>query len=536
MVQCAFRYWNTIKYLKFQQIFHRIIFKLFLPSISDNRTYKKRSIKKTIFFLNKKSKPNKGSFHFINIEKKYDKKIEWENGELSKLWNYNLHYFDFINSNINQDNLNFILTTIHDWILINKVKKKLPWDSYPTSLRIVNWIKWLLVNSINDTKIEESLLIQARWLNKRIEYFLQGNHLIANAKALIFSGIYFDTNESKLWLQKGIKILDQEINKQILNDGGHFELSPMYQLIIIEDFLDISNILSTYDLGTEQISRKINLVTLRMFDWINVMVHPDKNISFFNDSSLNIAHTSEDLKKYSLKIGFNNLSNSDPDKKIKFLKDSGYIRLKYDDIFIIIDVAKVGADIQPGHAHADTLSFEMSLNNYRFLVNSGTSTYDISKKRHFQRSTIAHNTVEINNENSSDVWKAFRVGNRAYVNNIKIVEKYKYPFVSASHNGYKNIIHKREWAAENNVIKINDYIYGNYKSAITRFYLHPEVAIHQKNLLKISNDILVKFSSDNAYKIINTYWYPEFGLKLNNKCIEVRLLNNFNQMKFEVIK
>ena len=104
----------------------------------------------------------------------------------------------------------------------------MPWDLYPTSLRIVNWIKWLLANNNNNnnnSKIEESLLLQTRWLNKRIEYFLQGNHLIANAKALIFSGIYFDTKESKLWLKKGIKILECEINKQILDDGGHFELS-----------------------------------------------------------------------------------------------------------------------------------------------------------------------------------------------------------------------------------------------------------------------------------------------------------------------
>mgnify|MGYP001238006032 FL=1 len=534
MIKIILRYWNTIKYLKLFQIYHRIIFKVFFPIINNNKDYKKRTIRKTIFFLNKKNKSNRKSFNFINIEKKCNKKIEWENIELPKLWNYNLHYFDFINSNTNQDNSDFVLFAIYDWILINKVKKKLPWDSYPTSLRIVNWIKWVLVNNINNSKIEESLLLQTRWLNKRIEYFLQGNHLIANAKTLIFSGIYFDTKESKLWLEKGIKILEREINKQILNDGGHFELSPMYQLIIIEDFLDIVNILSAYNLGTLRTVEKINSTISKMFEWINVMIHPDKDISFFNDSSFNIAHTYEDLIKYASKIGFNKIKKID--EKIKFLKNSGYIKLKYDNISIIIDVAKVGPDIQPGHAHADTLSFEMSLNNHRLIVNSGTSTYDICRERHFQRSTIAHNTVEINNENSSDVWKSFRVGNRAYVNDIKIIEKNKYPYISASHNGYKNLIHKREWVAEEHAININDYIYGNYRSAMIRFYLHPDVIIHNENTLRISNDTLIKFSTDNAYKIVDAYWYPEFGLKLNNKCIEINLSNNFNQMKFKVIK
>ena len=143
---------------------------------------------------------------------------------------------------------------------------------------------------------------------------------------------------------------------------------PMYQLIIIEDFLDVVNILSAYNRGTLKIVKKINSVISKMFDWINVMIHPDKDISF-NDSSFNIAHTYEDLIKYASKIGFNKIK--EVDEKIKFLKDSGYIKIKYDNISIIIDVAKVGPNIQPGHAHADTLSFEMSLNNRRFIVNSG---------------------------------------------------------------------------------------------------------------------------------------------------------------------
>ena len=54
MIKIIFRYWNTIKYLKLFQIFHRIIFKVFFPIINNNKVYKKRTINKTIFFLNKK--------------------------------------------------------------------------------------------------------------------------------------------------------------------------------------------------------------------------------------------------------------------------------------------------------------------------------------------------------------------------------------------------------------------------------------------------------------------------------------------------
>jgi uncharacterized heparinase superfamily protein len=59
----------------------------------------------------------------------------------------------------------------------------------------------------------------------------------------------------------------------------------------------------------------------------------------------------------------------------------------------LLDVAPIGPDYQPGHAHADTLSFELSLFGQRLLVNSGTSEYEISPVRQYERSTKAHNTV-----------------------------------------------------------------------------------------------------------------------------------------------
>ena len=75
---------------------------------------------------------------------------------------------------------------------------------------------------------------------------MKGNHLLANAKALIFSGLYFKGEEARKWLQLGVKIIDEELDEQILQDGGHFERSTMYHTVILEDFLDLINILSLY--------------------------------------------------------------------------------------------------------------------------------------------------------------------------------------------------------------------------------------------------------------------------------------------------
>ncbi len=59
----------------------------------------------------------------------------------------------------------------------------------------------------------------------------------------------------------------------------------------------------------------------------------------------------------------------------------------------LCDCAPVGPDYLPAHAHADTLSFELSLCGRRLLVNSGTSQYGTDGERQRQRGTAAHNSV-----------------------------------------------------------------------------------------------------------------------------------------------
>jgi uncharacterized heparinase superfamily protein len=97
------------------------------------------------------------------------------------------------------------------------------------------------------------------------------------------------------------------------------------------------------------------------------------------------------------------------------LPDSGYSRVEMGDAVALIDRAAVGADYLPGHAHAATLSFELSLFGQRVIVISGTSVYGSGEQRQLERGTAAHSTVVVDGENSSEVWGGFRVARRARV-------------------------------------------------------------------------------------------------------------------------
>ena len=327
--------------------------------------------------------------------------------------------FDFINAVNLQNNKTKVVELIHSWIVDTHHKKGVGWDPYPSSLRIVNWIKWILENNINDKKIISSLFEQVHNLDNSVEFHILGNHIFANAKALIFAGIFFDGTNGDIWYRKGCKILQKELREQFLKDSGHFELSPMYHSIMIEDILDLLNLSIASD--DEKLITLLKPRINGMLNWLETMMHPDGNIAFFNDSVFGISSTFTELCKYADRLGHHHLR-----KGIfsKILPESGYTRLQNKDALLLFDHGHVGPTYQPGHAHADTLSFELSLFGKRVISNLGISTYERNSLRCKQRSTNNHSTVVIDDLNSSDVWASFRVGKRA------TTKKYKTPNIT----------------------------------------------------------------------------------------------------------
>ena len=166
------------------------------------------------------------------------------------------------------------------------------------------------------------------------------------------------------------------------------------------------------------------------------MVHPDGKISFFNDAAFGIAATLSELEEYAKHI---NINVSQEKEALTYLADSGYISVESGPAIGLLDVARIGPEYLPGHAHADTLSFELSVFGQRLFVNSGTSQYGNDSLRQQQRSTTLHNTVTIEGQNSSEVWSGFRVAKRAYPDIPYIKKSQNKVSVSCSHNGFKRL-------------------------------------------------------------------------------------------------
>ena len=370
-----------------------------------------------------------------------------------RLQQYMLHYHERPNDDL-----------VRAWIVANPPGRGVGWEPYPLSRRVTNWIKWVLSGGNATPEIRRSLASQAEWLARRLEYHLLGNHLFANAKALVFAGCFF---QAEAWLRKGLDLLQREIPEQILSDGGHFERSPMYHSLILEDVLDLVNLSRVYP----GLLPDWSPVAARMSGWLKQLLHPDGQISFFNDSTFGVAPEPHLLFEFAARL----VIQADSVQ----LSESGYIRIENDTTVVLFDAGPIGPDYQPGHAHADTLSFELSHRGQRLLVNSGISTYEAGPERQLQRGTSAHNTVRVGGSDQSEVWSAFRVARRARPFEVHTDRR---SWAEADHDGSHRlktpVTHRRRIELHQDRLAITDTLDGRGPHEIELFFhTHPGASV-----------------------------------------------------------
>ncbi|MDM7943746.1 MAG: alginate lyase family protein [Hydrogenophaga sp.] len=531
-LQQVHRYWETLRHLRPPQIWGRVAHRLHTPHPPQFAPAPPRAQPGVWTFPARRIQSVFGAERFTFLNVQGDLAIDgWDGTEKEKLWRYNQHYFDDLNAHGWASRAAWHESLITDWIRRNPPAEGTGWESYPTSLRIVNWIKWSLASGKADPAFLDSLATQARWLANRLETHLLGNHLFVNAKALLFAGSYFTGTEANTWRRVGSQLLEREIPEQILPDGGQFERSPMYHALAFEDMLDLHNLARCFaDCREDGVHIGIPGGKERlqaMWRWLLIMSHPDGGLSLFNDAAADIAPSVQELDTYARRLGLEPPS----DTGTAHLQDSGYVRLQSDRAVVLFDAAPVGPDYLPAHAHADTLSLELSYAGSRVLVNSGTSLYAEGLERSRQRGTKAHNTVVINEQDSSEVWGSFRVARRAFPHDVSISLREDTQQVSASHDGYVrlrgNPVHRRSVTLTDHGCRIADHIEGSFQRAQSRFHFHPSAKVSVEPCgsqgechLPDGQVLTWRVDGGRAHAEPST-WHPAFGITVPNQCIEL---------------
>lgn len=540
MFRRALLYWHTIRHLRPVQIVGRL--RARLPRFASTKRNVPRIGTRSGLWAQpakrQRSMTAPMTFSFLGKSRKvFD--AGWES-DSSQLWTYNLHYFDDLNAHDATDRMSWHTEAIRSWISANPPTFGVGWDPYPTSLRIVNWIKWAVSGSGMEQEAIDSLAIQVRTLRGRLEYHLLGNHIFSNAKALVFAGLYFDGAEADQWLEVGFSILAAQVPEQILPDGGQFERSPMYHALALEDLLDLINLAIAFH---KRIPAKWRpfveswpRLALRMLGWLRAMCHPDGEIAFFNDAAIGIAPPPSELERYAKElVGTVPECETEVGKSLRLIRltTSGYLRAETSNAVLLMDVAPVGPDYLPGHAHADTLSFELSLFGQRLVVNGGTSQYGLGPVREAERSTRAHSTVTVDNENSSEVWAGFRVARRARPYGLVVQHLGESIQVTCAHDGYRRLAgrpnHRRVWHLESRSLRVEDQIEGAFHSAVARFHLCPSVAIEidavgKCGTLRLPGERIVQWRViRGTARIEDSVYCPEFGRRDPSRSIALDL-------------
>ncbi len=420
-----------------------------------------KGITEKLIFSNKVVLPQtwmgENRFQFLNLEKDFEDIIDWNYAEYGKLWTYNLNYFEWLmQEDISvEDGLKLIHIFINHY---DGIKDGL--ESFPISLRLLNWIKFISENDIQDARVNQVIHQDAWRLYHHPEYHLLGNHLLENGFGLFFAACYLS---DKKMLKKAKSIIVEQLEEQILPDGGHFELSPMYHQHMLFRVLDCIQLIQNNGHCSRHLLPLLTDKAEKMLGWLASMTFDDGAIPLFNDSANGIAPTSHQLFQYADYLEI---------KVVKtVLKDSGYRRMKNDRFDCIVDVGNIGPDYIPGHAHADTLNFELYAGKHPWIVDPGISTYEDNSTRHLERSTAYHNTVTISGRNTSEMWKAFRVARRE-VSQI-ITEDLSQ--IEAQRTDIYQTTHARSWTLTDHTLTITDISTSETQAY---FHFHPDVTIN----------------------------------------------------------
>ncbi|TCO80339.1 heparinase II/III-like protein [Plasticicumulans lactativorans] len=483
-------------------------------------------------------------FRFLNVEHQVASAADWISPRRDRLWSYNLHYFADLVAVDAASRRDWHRDLIARWLRDNPPGHGTGWEPFCLSLRIVNWLKWYCQGGDLSADARGSLAVQVRYLARSIEWHLLGNHVFENARALMFAGLCFDGPESSEWLETGIQLLDEQIGEQILADGGHFERSPMYHALVLEGVLDLINLMSGHrsDSRLDFLCVRLGNAAQRMLLWLKAMVHPDGEIALFNDAAFGIAPTLAELVDYAARL---TIVASAPESGLH-LSDSGYVSVRNSLITLIADIGELGPAYQPGHGHADTLSFELSLAGRRVIVDTGTSCYGTSPERLALRRTDAHNTLMVDGQDSSEVWSGFRVGRRAHVYDAIFAADSNRKWVfGACHDGYRYLPgrprHRRDWVVVDNFIDIVDKVSGDgvHDVAIS-LLVHPGITVvhaaQDTVELIIDADVrkplcIIRFAGFDALELRPADYHPEFGKVLS--CTRI-VLNRRGRLPLEM--
>ncbi|HLB79044.1 MAG TPA: heparinase II/III family protein, partial [Dongiaceae bacterium] len=287
---------------------------------------------------------------------------------------------------------------VGSWIDDNARWRPLPWRPDLIGQRLAAWIaQYDFFGASADAGLRGRLLVsaarQACHLARVLPAGLTGGDLIVAIKGLIYAGLALPRGEA--WLARGLALLETELARQIRADGGHVERSPSAHLAVLRHLIDLR---AALDAAGRPLPNGLPAAIDGLAAGLRLFQHGDGGLALFNDSNeeeswqIDMALGRADLPSPKRSSGF---AQAGAHARLQpGAPQGGFQRLVANRAVVLVDG---GAPAPPGfdsHAHAGTLSFEMSVGRERLIVNCGARASG-AEWRLAQRSTAAHSTLVV---------------------------------------------------------------------------------------------------------------------------------------------
>jgi len=378
------------------------------------------------------------------------------------------------------------------WIAVYGKWNLFSWEPDVLTDRLYHWLSvWsplLTGDNLSDSAQlrRSSVLRQLKRLRKVYRHTTPGLQRLKAAASLVMGGARLK-EKSDGFLGRGLDWLDDEIETQILPDGGHVSRSPEQTLEALEILLTLDSLLQARGVeGSRAMSRAID----RLAPVIPFFTAADGKLVNFNGSGEGVSARLKAIKKAGPKT---------TSKTFGYCPHTGYQRIEAEGTVLFIDTGATSPRPFDDQVHLAPLAFELSTALGRLVVNCGWNEQQPQNFRRAVRATAAHSSLILDGESAGRLlkegWGTKRLGEVVSVEAGPVSatrkEQVSGTWLESSHDGYREdtgLSHRRRlyMSVDGDDIRGEDSLFvplgsvplsNTEKPFQIRFHFHPDVRV-----------------------------------------------------------
>ncbi|MES3032826.1 MAG: alginate lyase family protein [Gemmatimonadota bacterium] len=481
-----------------------------------------------------------GTWHLLGAPTAVGESLDWSRRVGRPLHSFHLQYHEQLRALAwsvvrtgDERALHTITSVVSRWMETTRQGRGDAWHPYPISVRVMVWVEVLaLVGTQLPTQIRRAMLAslasQLDVLARRRERQIAANHLQRNDAALAIGGLAFTGAAATRWTQVGLRSTWRALERDVLPDGMHIELSPMYHAGMLSDVL---RVIECCESAGETVPATVRARISQMASALRLMTRLDGTLHQFNDTAAGIAPPTHWLVERASRVA--QTSSAAVPEPAWLLPDAGYagVHDPARDLQLVFDAGAAGPRHQPGHAQCDALSFELCLAGAPVIVNAGVHGYDMDPYREYSRSTRGHNTVQVGTLEQHEVWATFRTARFGTVTGPRVESDEPWR-VSGSVIGYAGSSHQRQLELHaDDMLQITDVVSGPAgETARVRLLFHPSFTVTFDGARIVARssrvEVLVSVPEGVVTRVVHGeragaegWYFPTFGVAQVAACV-----------------